>query len=118
MTMATFADRLQNALDFNNMTAAELSRRTGISKASISQYLDGTVHAKQDKIYAISQVLNVSPTWLMAFDEPDSRLLSEEVRVLFNSLPTDRQEEALAYLRFLTQLESATTNEEPLQTDK
>lgn len=110
--MATFAQRLQTALDINGMTAADLSKKTGISKASISQYLSGAVTAKQDKIYAISQVLNVTPAWLMAFDEPDTRLLSEEVRVLFNSLSTDRQKEALAYLRFLTQLESATTDGE------
>lgn len=110
--MATFASRLQTALDLNNMTAAELSRRTGISKGSISQYLDGTITAKQDKVYAISQVLNVTPAWLMAFDEPDARLLSEEVRVLFNSLSADRQREALQYLHFLSQLDSDTTKEE------
>jgi len=110
--MATFAQRLQIAMDINGVSAAELSRMTGISKGSISQYLRGEYLAKQDKIYAISQALNVSPNWLMAFDEPDARLLSEEVRILFNSLSTDRQKEALAYLRFLTQLESATTDGE------
>ena len=99
--MASFATRLKEALDFNNMTAAELSRRTGISKGAISQYLKGTIYAKQDKIYAISQVLNVSPGWLMAFDDPDSRLLAEEIKVAFNSLSSERQNLALEYLHFL-----------------
>lgn len=117
--MATFATRLRTALDMNKMTAAELSRKTGISEGSLSQYLKGTVLAKQDKVYAISQVLNVSPNWLMAFDDPDdSRILTEEVRVLFNSLPTDRQKEALAYLHFLAQLDNDTRGEEVLPTDK
>lgn len=111
--MATFATRLKTALGMNEMTAAELSRRTGISEGSLSQYLKGTVLAKQDKVYAISQVLNVSPTWLMAFDDPeDSRILSEEVRVLFNSLSTERQKEALQYLHFLVQRETDTTDTE------
>lgn len=101
--MATFATRLQEALDMNHMTAAELSRRTGISRGSISQYLKGQIYAKQDKVYAISQVLNVSPGWLMAFDDPDPRLLAEEVRVIFNSLSTEKQNQALAYLHFLAQ---------------
>lgn len=111
--MATFATRLKTALEMNEMTAAELSRRTGISEGSLSQYLKGTVLAKQDKVYAISQVLNVSPTWLMAFDDPeDSRILSEEVRVLFNSLSTERQKEALQYLHFLVQRETDTIDKE------
>lgn len=99
--MATFASRLQEALDMNRMTAAELSRRTGISEGSLSQYLKGTVLAKQDKVYAISKTLNVSPEWLMAFDDPGPELLAEEVRIVFNSLSADRQNQALEYLHFL-----------------
>ena len=115
--MATFASRLKEALAINQMTAAELSRRTGISEGSISQYLKGDYLAKQDKVYAISQVLNVSPNWLMAFDDPDdSRILLEDVRVIFNSLSTTRQKEALAYLHLLARLESEAKDEESLPT--
>lgn len=104
--MATLAQRLQTALDINNMTAAELSRKTGISKGSISQYLKGTIVPKQDKIYAFSQALNVTPAWLMAFDDPEPRLVSEEVRVLFNRLSSDRQHQALEYLHYLASLDT------------
>lgn len=113
--MATFATRLREALDINDMTAAELSRRTGISEGSISQYLKGTVLAKQDKVYAISKTLSVSPEWLMAFDDPSPELLAEEVRIVFNSLSPDRQEQALQYLHFLVaqQDKEATSEESP-----
>lgn len=111
--MATFATRLKDALDMNHMTAAELSRKTGISKGAISQYLAGTIYAKQDKVYAISRVLGVSPAWLMAFDEPDARLLAEEVKVVFNSLSPERQSQALDYLHYLVaQQDKETTPEE------
>ena len=99
--MATFASRLREALNMNHMTAAELSRRTKISEGQISQYLKGDYLAKQDKVYAISQVLGVSPNWLMAFDEPNPQMLAEEVRIVFNSLSSDRQDQALEYLHFL-----------------
>lgn len=99
--MATFASRLREALDMNHMTAAELHRRTGITEGQISQYLKGDYLAKQDKVFAISQVLGVSPAWLMAFDEPSPEMLAEEVRVVFNSLSGDRQKQALEYLHFL-----------------
>lgn len=113
--MATFASRLREALDINHMTAAELHRRTGISEGMISQYLKGDYKAKQDKVYAISQVLNVSPEWLMAFDDPSPELLAEEVRIVFNSLSPDRQEQALQYLHFLVaqQDKEATSEESP-----
>ena len=110
--MASFATRLQQALDMNHMTAAELSRKTGISTGSLSQYLNGSIQAKQDKIYAISQALNVTPAWLMAFDEPDPRLLSEEVRIVFNSLTPEHQDQALQYLLFLLTQQDKDTNSE------
>lgn len=99
--MATFATRLQSALNMNNMTAAELSRKTGISEGSLSQYLKGTFTPKADKVYLISKELNVSPNWLLAFDEPDEKLLAIEIATLFRQLPSDLQQQALDYLRFL-----------------
>ena len=110
--MATFASRLREALDMNHMTAAELSRRTGISEGQISQYLKGDYLAKQDKVNAISKVLGVSPNWLMAFDEPNPQLLAEEVRVVFNSLSADRQNQALEYLHFLLTQQDREANDE------
>lgn len=111
--MASFASRLRQALDMNNMTPAELSRKTGISEGGISQYLSGKVLAKQDKIYTISQVLDVSPNWLMAFDDTDDvRLLSEEVRIVFNSLSSDRQKQALEYLHYLVSQQDKEANDE------
>ena len=111
--MATFASRLREALDINHMTAAELHRRTGISEGQISQYLKGDYLAKQDKVYAISQVLGVSPNWLMAFDDPSPEMLAEEVKIVFNSLSTERQNQALEYLHFLlTQQDKEASSEE------
>lgn len=110
--MATFATRLQEALDMNHMTAAELSRKTGISRGAISQYLSGTISAKADKVKAISQVLNVSPVWLMAFDVPTQEELDEEVKAVFNSLPTHLQLQAISYLHFLAGLDKPTNSEE------
>lgn len=101
--MANFSTRLRDALDMNRMTAAELSRRTGISEGSLSQYLKGTVNPKPDKVYAIAKELNVSSDWLLAYDEPDEELLAIEIATLFRTLPEEYQNQALAYVRFLRQ---------------
>ena len=70
MKISTFAQRLRAGLDARQMTQAELSSRSKISKSSISHYLKGDWEGKQDAVYSIAQVLNVSEAWLMGYDVP------------------------------------------------
>ena len=56
----TFANRLKKALDYNNMRPIDLANKAKISKAQISNYLKGSYKAKQDKLYTIAKILNVS----------------------------------------------------------
>lgn len=66
--IATTAQRLKEALERCHMTAAELCRRTGISSASMSQYVKGKVSPKQDRIYVMAVHLRCRPAWLMGYD--------------------------------------------------
>lgn len=66
----TFAERLNEALKIRDMTAAELSRKTGISEGLISGYKKGKYKAAQSNMDKITKVLNVSITWMMGFDVP------------------------------------------------
>lgn len=71
--MGTFSERLRASMDSANMKAVELHERTGISKASISEYLSGNYEPKQRNIFKIAQALNVSPSYLMGVnDDPRS----------------------------------------------
>lgn len=70
--MVDIKDRLREALDMRQMTAAELSRKSGIDKGSISNYLKGKFLPKQSAISAMANALNVSPSWLMGYDVPYS----------------------------------------------
>ena len=63
--MTDFGKRLKQALDEKGISAAELSRQTGIGKNLISYYIHGVCLAKQDKIYLMAKVLDVNPGWLM-----------------------------------------------------
>ena len=60
-------DRIIQALRIRNMNAKQLSDLTKIPKSSISQYMSGYAKPKQDRIYLISQALNVNPTWHLLF---------------------------------------------------
>lgn len=68
MQIDTFANRLKKALVINNMTQAELSKKTKLDKSLISHYLAGTYKAKQDNLTILADILNVSEPWLMGYD--------------------------------------------------
>ncbi len=74
----TFANRLKKALDYNNMRPIDLANKAKISKAQISNYLKGSYKAKQDKLYTIAKILNVSEAWLMGYDVDMEREWIEE----------------------------------------
>nr|DAF23700.1 MAG TPA: Helix-turn-helix XRE-family like protein [Caudoviricetes sp.] len=62
------AKRLRKALDECGMKPQELADKTGISKSSISQYLNGSHAPSNISSGKIGKVLNVEPLWLMGFD--------------------------------------------------
>lgn len=66
--------RLQEALNFADIKAIDLARKTGIGKSSISQYLSGKYRPKRTNIYKMASVLNVNPEWLEGNDVPKDRI--------------------------------------------
>lgn len=72
--VATTAERLKYAIEYRHTTAAEISKATGISRGSLSQYISGKFSPKQDRIYVLAKHLRVSPTWLMGLDVPMERV--------------------------------------------
>ncbi len=67
--MNTIKDRLQEALKMRQWTAADLSKKSGINKGSISKYLKGAIVPKQRIIGDLANALGVSPAWLLGFDD-------------------------------------------------
>lgn len=67
-----FIERLNSILQKRNLSQADLSKMTGIRSSSISDWLNGKYEPKQDKIAIIAEALNVSPVWLIGYDEPST----------------------------------------------
>ena len=76
--MEQFKDRLAQAMQTRNISAAELSKKSGLSKAQISQYVNGIYQAKQVALYKLATTLNVSEAWLMGHDVPMQRQTDED----------------------------------------
>lgn len=62
------AKRLKQAMDNMNMSAQELSDKSGVSKASISQYVNGSHKPSNISAPKLAKVLMVNAMWLMGFD--------------------------------------------------
>lgn len=64
------AKRLALALSNKNMRPQDLANSSGVSKASISQYLNGSHTPSNISSGKMAKILDVSPVWLMGFDTP------------------------------------------------
>lgn len=61
--------RLEQAFAASGLTQAELARRSGIDRGSISLYLSGRYRPKADKLIRLAGALSVSPEWLSGVEE-------------------------------------------------
>lgn len=72
------AKRLQLALSEANMKPQELAEKSGVSKSSISQYVNGSHAPSNISAGKMGKVLNVEPMWLMGFDVEMRKEISPE----------------------------------------
>ena len=79
------AKRLQKALSDMNMKPQELADKSGVSKSSISQYVNGSHTPSNISSGKMAKVLNVNPLWLMGFDVP----MEQEVDYLYTDGKSD-----------------------------
>jgi len=105
-----FQYRLLKAIGAKQISAAELSRMSGVNKVAISNYINGVYIPKQDKCYALAIALDVDPGWLMTGDEPrktrnenaEDPPKTEEARILakgIDKLPQEQREQALSVIK-------------------
>ena len=107
MQIDSFSSRLQKALNMNNMSQTELSRKTNLDKSLISNYLKGNYKAKQDNLTLIAKVLGVSEPWLMGYDVPINEEEAkqnkpfDELDILFSKHKDILTDEDKEYMRFI-----------------
>ena len=107
----------------HKITQTELAKRTGIRQSSISDWLNNRYEPKQDKVYLLANALNVSPAWLLGYDEsntsnpangyyddPEAAEFAEYLRtrpgarMLFSAakdMSKEEMEETVKYIEFL-----------------
>ena len=120
--MNSFSKRLKETMINRGITQSDLSAMTSIRASSISDWLNDKYSPKQDKIAIIAKALNVSPAWLMGYDEvnneetkgyyedPEVAALAEEartnpdIRILFSAakdISKENMQKTIDFVKFL-----------------
>lgn len=64
-----FIKRIRQRLNVNHMKRIDISRKSGISKNTISYYMTGQRKPTYDNVIRIAQALNCKPSELIDIDE-------------------------------------------------
>lgn len=106
--IASFANRLNSALEKRNMSPAELAKVLNISEATISNYRKGKYEPKQKRLDQISQILNVSIPWLLGADVPfetrinnTTPITSHPLLQIYNNLNAEGQKNLMDYAEYI-----------------
>ena len=113
-----FKDRLTEALNYRNMTASELSKKSGLDKGSISRYLKGENLPRTNAIGKISEALHVNPAWLIGYDVPmieaqDYLADIQEKKILIEKLTPENREKLADYIRYLLSTQKEDSDDNP-----
>lgn len=104
--MATFAERLREALIIKDISAAELSRITGVDEGTISNYKKGKYEPKQKRTKEIANALGVSVSWLLGADDVPINQENQSIRTdklisVIDSMSDDEIQDLIEYAEFL-----------------
>ena len=103
-----FRDRLRKAMNDNSLNARELSKRCGLSEASISRYLLGQMEPKVDAIKKMADAMHVDPVWLMGIDKEEPHweysVKVGSMALLLENMTPSEQDQVDKYIKFLISL--------------
>lgn len=100
--------RIKNMRLKNNLTQDELALCINTTKQTIHKYENGIItNIPSSKIEAIANVLNTTPDYLMGWTEETSRgkIVNDsnsEILALLEAMPEQKRENAIEYLKFLS----------------
>lgn len=99
--METFQKRFIQAKEQSGLRWIDIAKRSGLDKASISQYKNGVHTPEPDALFKLAKVLNVTMEWLTGADTPAN---SEDF--IINRYRQLNELGKLEFMRFLNDLAS------------
>ena len=110
--METFRDRLAFVMNQKDVRQADLVRRTGIKKSTISYYVTGRNLPNAENLHKIAVALNVNEEWLLGYDAPMIRSplsedQAEQILSRIRALSKEHQKLILSFLQTLSDQEDS-----------
>lgn len=111
--ISTTQKRLAEMMKILNVCAADIVRKTGINKSTLSHYINGKRVAAQNQLALISDAYGIDPAWLMGYDvpmklpslsdevDPDIMKRAMEYYMRYDSLPPEKKTALDNYLSYL-----------------
>lgn len=87
-------DRLNEAMKLRGMTAADLAKKSGLAKSSVSRYLSGENIPRSIAIGKMAEALNVSPAWVIGYN---LTIDGQEINIDIDRLSEENKTRLLAY---------------------
>jgi len=73
------SDRIKEALELRNMKQADLVEKGNFDKGQLSSWISGKYRPRQNNIALLAEILDVNEGWLMGYDVPAEKTMSNEV---------------------------------------
>lgn len=70
-------NRIREALAIRNMKQVELCEKSGVKKGALTNWISQRWQPKQESLYKMAKVLDVSEMWLAGYDVPMERPVAQ-----------------------------------------
>lgn len=91
-------DRLNEALKLRGLTAADLAKKSGLAKSSVSRYLTGENIPRSIAIGKMATALDVSPAWILGYN---LTIDGQEIQLDLGKLSEENKIKIIAYYQGL-----------------
>lgn len=96
-----FKDKIKTRRLELSMTLEALAEKVGVSAATIQRYESGNIkNVRKDKIKLLADALEVSPSYLMDWEESKTEIHTLAAHAL-GDLTTDEQKKVLEFAQFI-----------------
>ena len=93
------ANRLKEAMKEKGLTQQELSNLSGVSKSSISHYINGKNVPDNVQSFKLAKALDVDPGWIAGIDDPNFVVVENtELQKKLKMLNEKQLEKVLQYV--------------------
>lgn len=95
-----FGQRVKERRKLLGMTQLDLAIKMGFkSKQAISHIEAGDRNLKQSQVSALAEALNVTPAYLMGWEEPEQKKTVTKIHELIDRIPESKQTAVLDFLQ-------------------